>query len=78
METYNEAKRFCELLNDLNQKKLLAQGIVDKLKDGYDFDDLIDTYSEGTVEGSKSEYYLKSELIEELKIKKLKSGILKV
>ena len=58
-----------EYLDDktLNQKKLLAQGIIDKAKQGYKFDDLIDTYSEGTYDGSKSEYYLKSELIDELK-----------
>lgn len=55
-----------EYLDDttLNQKKLLAQSVVDKAKNGEDFDDLIDSYSEGS--SDDSEYYLKTELIEEL------------
>lgn len=56
-----------EYLDDkiLNQKKLLANSIVTKAKEGNSFSELIESYSEGSTE--ESEYYLKSELIDELK-----------
>ena len=51
----------------LNQKEILANALEEKVKDGEDFDKLIKKYSEGFESEVKSEYYLKSELVEELR-----------
>lgn len=51
----------------LNQKETLAKQIVKLAKDGEKFNDLIKKYSEGYTGEIKSEYYLKSTLVKELK-----------
>jgi len=60
----------------LNQKEALAKNLVKKAKDKENFDSLIIKYSEGYTEDNISEYYLKSELVEELRtaIDSLKIG----
>ena len=60
----------------LNQKEALAKNLVKKAKDKENFDSLIIKYSEGYREDNISEYYLKSELVEELRtaIDSLKIG----
>jgi len=51
----------------LNQKELLAKDLAKKAKDGTDFDSLIKKYSESYDKNYTSEYYLKSDLVTELK-----------
>lgn len=51
----------------LNQKETLAKQIAKLAHDGEDFDKLIEKYSESYNGEVKSEYYLKTSLIEELK-----------
>lgn len=60
----------------INQKEKLAEDLVKQLKDAKNIDDFIIKYSEGYEDSVKSEYYLKTELVEELKkaINSLKVG----
>ena len=60
----------------LNQKEALAKDLAKKAKEEKNFDSLVIKYSEGYDEENISEYYLKSELVEELKnaINSLKVG----
>ena len=60
----------------LNQKEALAKDLAKKAKETDNFDNLIIKYSEGYNGEVTSEYYLKTELIEELKevVSKLEVG----
>lgn len=51
----------------LNQKEILANALEEKARAGENFDKLIKKYSEGFESEVKSEYYLKSDLVEELR-----------
>ncbi|MBE6156900.1 MAG: hypothetical protein E7161_04045 [Firmicutes bacterium] len=51
----------------LNQKEILAKELVKMAKEGTDFDNLIEKYSESYIDEVESEYYLKSSLVEELR-----------
>lgn len=60
----------------INQKEALAKNLAKQASDGENFDSLIKKYSESYDENYTSEYYLKSDLVGELKeaIEQLKDG----